>query len=184
MLLIPAVLAGAPAPGAHAAAQAPAPRSLWNPGHRAPLVPADAPDWTAVTLDGDTLSMRSMRGDVVVLDFWGTWCPPCIAWLPRLMKLEHRYAGRPVRFVTVNVESIRPRARQAEYVRDFMKRHHFDLTVVPDADSTIVRAHDIEIYPTVMVVDADGRIAYANSGASDETEASLTAELDGLLAPK
>ena len=86
-----------------------------------------------------------------------------------------------MRFVTVNVESIRPRERQVEYVRRFMAQRHFDLTVIPDADSTIVRAHQIQIYPTVMVVDADGRIRYANSGASDETEQSLTAELDGLV---
>lgn len=145
-------------------------------------VPPDAPDWTAVTLDGDTLSMRGMRGEIVVLDFWGTWCPPCIAWLPRLAELEKRYAPRGVRFVTVNVESVRPRERHVEYVRDFLEKRAFDFTTIPYADSTVVRAHQIVYYPTVMVIDGGGRIRYASSGAVRETETSLVAELEGLLA--
>lgn len=144
-------------------------------------VPPDAPDWTAVTLEGDTLSMRGMRGGIVVLDFWGTWCPPCIAWLPRLADLEKRYAPRGVRFVTVNVESVRPRDRHIEYVREFLTQRGYAFTTIPDADSTVVRAHQIVYYPTVMVIDGDGRVRYASSGAVRETETSLVAELEGLL---
>jgi len=148
------------------------------------LVPPDAPDWTALTLEGDTLSMRGLRGHVVVLDFWGSWCPPCVAWLPRLQKLEERFGPRGVRFVTVNVEAVRPRERQVEYVRDFMQKRGVALTTIPDADSTVIRAHQIVYYPTTMVIDADGRIRYASSGAVRETEQSLTAQLEGLLGPR
>lgn len=144
-------------------------------------VPPDAPDWSATTLDGRRVRLRDHRGHVVVLDFWGTWCPPCVQWLPRLVELEKRFAPRGVDFITVNVEYAHPRERQLDIVRRFMTQHGYRFTVVVDSDSTVVHAHQIQIFPTVMVVDAGGRIRYANSGASRETEASLTAQLEDLL---
>jgi thiol-disulfide isomerase/thioredoxin len=147
------------------------------------VVPPDAPDWFATTLGGLPVTMRSLRGQVVVLDFWGTWCPPCIAWLPHMVALEKQYGPRGVEFITVNIEPGRTPERHLEIVRDFMARNKYAFPVIVDSDSTVMHAHGIQIFPTVMVVDANGRIRYASSGASNEVEASLVSQLDDLLKP-
>jgi thiol-disulfide isomerase/thioredoxin len=145
-------------------------------------VPPDAPLWRAETLTGDTIAMADYRGRITVVDFWGTWCGACVAWLPRLVDLEKRYAHRGVAFLTVNVEFTRTRAAHLKLVREFMERRNFAFTVVPDADSSVVRAHGVTYYPTVLVIDPNGRVRFSNSGASREMEAGVARVIDELLA--
>lgn len=145
-------------------------------------VPPDAPEWRAETLTGDTIAMADYRGRITVVDFWGTWCGACVAWLPRLVEIEKKYEHRGVAFLTVNVEFARTREAHLKLVRDFMERRNFTFTVVPDADSSVVRAHGVTYYPTVLVIDPNGRVRFSNSGASREMEAGVTRVIDELLA--
>lgn len=144
-------------------------------------VQPDAPDWRAETLAGDTIAMADYRGRITVVDFWGTWCGACVAWLPRLVELEKKYAHRGVSFLTVNVEFSRTREAHLKTVRDFMNRRYFDFIVVPDTDSSVVRAHGVTYYPTVLVIDPNGRVRFSNSGASREMEAGVTRVIEELL---
>jgi thiol-disulfide isomerase/thioredoxin len=183
LLLATLALSSCAGTSGSAGATAPPTAATSRPGSFPPSpVPADAPEWRAETIRGDTIAMRDFRGRITVVDFWGTWCPPCVAWLPRLVEIEKRYGHRGVAFLTVNVEPGRDRAAHLGLVRDFMERRNYTFTVVADSDSAVVRAHDIRVYPTVLVIDPNGRVCYSSSGASRDTESSLTAKLEALLA--
>lgn len=83
-----------------------------SPLHAQPLrIGARAPDFTATTLDGDTLRLTDLRGRVVLLDFWATWCAPCLPELPRLRALRARHPDTTFALVSISLDGNRDRLR-------------------------------------------------------------------------
>src|SRR5439155_17394791 len=74
-------------------------------GGAGPAVGQVAPDFTGKTLDGATFHLADFRGQVVVLDFWATWCPPCRAMIPHEREMLERLAGKPFALVSISVDS-------------------------------------------------------------------------------
>jgi thiol-disulfide isomerase/thioredoxin len=116
-----------------------------------------APDWTLRTHDGKAVHLADLRGEVVVLDFWASWCPPCWKLMPEFDSVAKEFEGRGVRFFGVNAwesPSVDPAAYEAE--------RSIGYPVLIEGE-TIAADYKIGSLPAVFVIDRAGRIAYLNN---------------------
>ncbi|MFZ5480547.1 MAG: TlpA family protein disulfide reductase [Myxococcota bacterium] len=121
--------------------------------HAAPLGAGDpAPEFTVATLDGGTLSASALRGEVVVLNFWATWCAPCLDELPRLDELGARLQGSGARLVTVNID------KAQGPVVGTVRRLGLDAPVGLDPSALVVSRFAPPVMPTTYVLDRTGSI--------------------------
>ena len=117
---------------------------------RVSLAGLKAADFSAKSLDGDTVALSSLRGKVVVLDFWATWCPPCREELPVIDKLRAEFTDK-VQFYGVNDED-------AGTVRDFLRKTNNGLATLMDQKETVHREYGVRAIPTLLVIDREGVI--------------------------
>lgn len=135
---------------------------------------ARAPDVQLETLDGDTVRLSDYRGQVVVLNFWATWCPPCRREIPDLMRLQDRFGSRGLRVIGVSVD------REGEaVVQRYVDEVGVDYTIGID-DGSMARAFGgVPALPTTYIIGRGGRIRGRVPGLA--TEAMLASGLRGLL---
>jgi thiol-disulfide isomerase/thioredoxin len=101
---------------------------------------------------GSARSLSEFRGQVVVLEFWATWCGPCLELLPHMNKMADSFAGKPVRFISVTDE---PRAN----VEAFLKKHPMKAWIGLDPRGEAFGAFHVDSRPQVFVIDTYGRIS-------------------------
>jgi cytochrome c biogenesis protein CcmG, thiol:disulfide interchange protein DsbE len=125
-----------------------------------------ARDFEQKTLSGGTLKLSQLRGKVVLLDFWASWCEPCKRELPLLAKMAPRLKEKGVEIVAVNIDE------QKENAESFLRSHGLRLTVVYDQDHKIVGQYQPPKMPSSFVIDPNGVIRAVHSGfeAGDETK--------------
>jgi thiol-disulfide isomerase/thioredoxin len=124
--------------------------------------------------EGDRVSLSDLRGRVVLLDFWASWCAPCRRSIPILNELEAEFAGQPVTFLGVNVEELGPRRLQQVH-GDFGA--HFP--TVQDRTGEVKRRYGVTALPTLVVLDPQGVVRHVTTGVPDP--AALRATLRGLI---
>lgn len=116
-------------------------------------------DFEAVDLSGRQVSARGLRGRVVILDFWATWCAPCLAELPRLRRAQAHYGDR-LAIVGISLDVV----SRAE-LTGWLRRHEVPWPQVFDGrgwSSPVVRAFGVEAIPYSLLVDASGRLVGVN----------------------
>jgi thiol-disulfide isomerase/thioredoxin len=151
-------------PGAEAEAAAEARRMVANPLRaRAPF----APDFSFTSEQKQDVSNASLRGKVVLMDFWGTWCPPCRASVPTLRNLNKKYAGKPFQLVSVSSDD------DEDVWKTFIKAEHMEWSQYIDLPGSVLHAFKVESFPTFVVMDKDGVIRFRQSGESPMTEVEL-----------
>jgi thiol-disulfide isomerase/thioredoxin len=154
-------------------------------------VGTQAPDFTTRTLDGDRLTLRSMRGDVVLVDFWATWCGPCRMATPTLVHLYHRFGRRGLRIVGLSLDDFDSRAQIGPYEKTFGVRYTLAYAPGPNFD-TGIRYHtnydpDTNTFighpvpPSLFVIDRKGRVRWSQIGYSIAEEQELTPLIAKLL---
>jgi peroxiredoxin len=117
-----------------------------------------APEFSLPSLSGSTMALSSMRGKVVLIDFWAQWCEPCKKELPQLDKLSKEYAGKGVVIVAVNID------KQRENAERMVKQLGVSLPVLLDPAGSVAGAYDLPKMPTSFVVDKKGIVRYVNEG--------------------
>ncbi|HEY6046465.1 MAG TPA: redoxin family protein [Pyrinomonadaceae bacterium] len=127
-----------------------------------------APDFSFTTAEGEFVSLDELHGKVVLLDFWGTWCPPCVASLPGLRDLNKKY-GKDGSFVMISVSS----DGDEEKWKTFVVKEKMVWPQYLDRDRKVERVFGIRAFPTYILLDAEGVIKYRAVGMSLEKEASL-----------
>ncbi|MFZ0271436.1 MAG: TlpA disulfide reductase family protein [Acidobacteriaceae bacterium] len=154
--------------------------SLMTPlGQRA--MNEQAPQFTVTMLDGTPVTLDSLKGRVVVMDFWGTWCEPCMAEMPAIVKVHRRYQSNAgVVFLAVNAGW---HGDTGDQVRMFVERKHLDVPVALDSGAT-VRSLKVDGLPTLILIDRQGRIRMEETGysADEPLESELAGQIEGLLA--
>ena len=120
-----------------------------------------APDFSFTSSQGEQISLAELRGKVVVLDFWGTWCPPCVESIPSLRSMHKKYAKEPS-FVLLGISS----DREEDVWKDFTEKNKMVWPQFRDHDRRIHRAFGIRAFPTYVVIDHEGIVRFTSTGAS------------------
>ncbi len=149
-----------------------------NPKTDKPIAKTKAAyDFTLDKLEGGILDFETMRGKVVFINFWATWCAPCVAEMPSIQKLYHKYKdNEDIAFVMINIEM------KPEKVNKFLKKKGFDLPVYFPNKTQIPAVYESKGIPTTFVLDKEGYIAYKKIGMANYDADSFTNFIDKLLA--
>ncbi len=140
------------------------------------LSSGEAPEFNLETLGGDNISSADLKGKVVVLDFWATWCGPCIDELPQFQATVDRWADRSeVVFLAVSVDE------DDDVVRRFMTKNEYDFPVARDGE--VDDDFGVSAIPTIVLIGREGRIQYRHVGFDSEVDLTqkLSDEIDFLL---
>ncbi|MFD1470636.1 TlpA family protein disulfide reductase [Hymenobacter caeli] len=142
------------------------------PGHPAPA-------FTLLNNEGRTVALADLRGKVVYLDFWGTWCHPCLAEIPASLVLRQQFAGRDVVFVYIDVNDKEQKWQQVLAAEHLLGPGGVHLRA---PDQQVPAAFQVESYPTYWLIGRDGRIVTPRAprpSAGAETVAAIEAALKG-----
>ncbi|MBI3776161.1 MAG: TlpA family protein disulfide reductase [Gammaproteobacteria bacterium] len=124
---------------------------------------------------GNQHVLAQSQGKVVLLNFWASWCPPCVQEMPALQQLKARWRNQPFEILAVNM------AEPNSTIDAFMRRQQLDFTVLLDRDGHALRQWKIMAFPTSFVLDKHGRIRYAVFGAIDWLEQETVQKIALLL---
>lgn len=144
---------------------------------KGPELGVPAPPIQLVLENGDPLTLDTHKGkEVVVLDFWATWCPPCREGLPVLNKIAADYADKPVRVYAVNLRE--PKDKAVEY----LKKASLDSFVLALDEGKTATAYGIMSIPTTLVIDRAGNLSAFHVGLAPDLEATIKGDIDKALA--
>ena len=117
-----------------------------------------APEFTLPSLSGEKLALASLRGKVVVIDFWAEWCGPCKKELPELERLQRAYATKNVVVVAINLDKQRGNAER------LVRELGLTLRVLLDPAGAVAGSYDLPKMPTSFVVDKKGIVRFVHEG--------------------
>ena len=141
------------------------------------------PNLIAKDLDGNKQELSSLRGKVVVLSFWATWCGPCQEEMPRLSKLSQQYAGKGVKFIAVSIDAARDRPK----IEPFLTQHEIALDVWVGPDAEALQSFGLgEIVPATIILDQQGEaiVRIMGEAREEDIEQRLDWLLDGRIGPQ
>ncbi len=128
-------------------------------------------------LGGNPKSLGDWRGKVVVVNFWATWCEPCIEEMPSLQRLGERHASKGLAVMGVNL------AEGEARIRSFMDKHGVNMTVLLDRDGIAKKDWKVRGVPATYVIGRDGRIRFSIVGQVDFADPAIEGRIVALLAP-
>lgn len=136
-----------------------------------PEVGSPAPAITAarwLNWTGDAPTVQSLAGRAVLLEFWGTWCGPCVRAMPEIQKLHARYRNQGLTVLAVSYED-------PAVLEPFLKEHGYTMPVAADTAKAMVTAYGVRSWPTTFVIGKDGKVAHV--GSPYDAEAAVEAAL-------
>jgi len=144
-----------------------------------------APDFVLTSLAGKSVSLSSYftkPGNVIILDIWATWCPPCRSEIPQLVKLQTSYKGKPFKILGVAIDD------QVATVKSFAKTNKINYTVCNDpSGKTVSKLYKVEGIPATYIIDKTGVIRFAHLGFPGDADgqkkeiAKMKKEINSLL---
>ena len=143
------------------------------------MINEPAPAFALKDFEGNSVSLASLKGKVVVVDFWATWCGPCIASMPGMKKAQDKYKGNPnVKFLFVDTwEKVDNKLQNA---KDFMTKKGYDFHVLLDTEDNVVSDFKVSGIPTKFIVDGKGNIRFKAVGFDGNDDA-LVEELTTMI---
>ncbi|MBI1309690.1 redoxin domain-containing protein [bacterium] len=143
-----------------------------------PLVGTPARNFSVDLLDGGRTSLKDLHGRIVVLDFWASWCGPCVRAMPEVIKVTDEFADRGVVLLALNQEE------QEKLIGAFLISNGLKANVGLDRTASIARQFGVDTIPQTFVIDQQGLIAAHAIGATPGTSDALRAAIEALLEPK
>ena len=117
-----------------------------------------APDFTLESLDGEHVRLEELRGQVVLINFWASWCGPCRQEMPVLDRLHQRYQSTGFTVLGVNVEG------EAAPAKSIVDKTAVTFPVLIDAGQSVSKLYDLKAMPSTVVVDRDGKVRFVHRG--------------------
>jgi peroxiredoxin len=145
-------------------------------GTESPLVGQPAPDFKLADLSGDNFQLTEHRGEVIVLDFWATWCSPCLQTMPLVDEIIREFPDQKVRLLAVNMEE------QPAEIKSTLERHKLDVPVILDIDGVAAARYSVTSIPQTVVIDRDGNVARLFIGGGPKLAEPLRQALQELTA--
>jgi thiol-disulfide isomerase/thioredoxin len=144
-------------------------------GESSPMLGKEAKTFKLPLIAGGDFDLAREKGKVVVLDFWASWCGPCIKSLPGLIEAMSAFPADRVKFIGVN------QGEPPDQVKTFLETRRWKLDVALDSSQTVGRQYEVEGIPHTVVIAPDGKIAFVQSGASPEGETIVANAVKQLL---
>jgi len=133
-----------------------------------------APSFSLENLNGNRVSLADQRGKIVLVDFWATWCGPCLKELPHIQQLHEEYRERGLMVLAISTDS------QTEKVLPFVEKEGYTFPVLY-ADSQVQTAYGVRGIPAVYLIDRQGFLRFQKVGFGPGGEKILIAEVEKLL---
>jgi thiol-disulfide isomerase/thioredoxin len=137
-----------------------------------------APDFTVKTLDGEEITLSKLRGKVVLVDFWATWCGPCRESIPHLIHLRNTYQAKGFEVIGLSLDK-----EDVETVRKFVKSLDVPYPIAMGSEE-ISKSFRVSALPTAFLVDREGKIQQKLLGFSTAVAKQMTSKIEELLSQK
>jgi thiol-disulfide isomerase/thioredoxin len=147
-------------------------------GTESPLVGQPAFAFKLDLLDGRQFQLADYKGRLVVLDFWATWCGPCMQTMPLVDAVVREFAGQQVELIAVNLEE------QPEQIKSMLERHKLKIAVALDRDGVVAAKYTVTAIPQTVIIDREGKVARLFVGGGQNTADSLRKALQELSSGK
>jgi peroxiredoxin len=118
----------------------------------------NAPNFTLKDVDGQSMSLESLRGKVVLLNFWATWCPYCVDEMPAMEQLQREFKNQKVVILAINLED-------PDTARTFMRQNAYTFTALVDSNNEVAELYQVKALPSVFIIDGDGALVTSFVGA-------------------
>ena len=150
--------------------------SSQQPGHGLTLLtnPKPAPDFTLTDLDGEPHSLSDYRGQVVIINFWATWCPPCRAEMPSMQRAWETIQPEGMAMLGINV------GEDEDTIFAFTANYPVAFPLLMDEDSAAVAHWPVRGLPTTFIINPAGQVAYRAIGGREWDDADILAQLRAL----
>jgi len=135
----------------------------------------EAPDFTLKSLDGGNLRLEEYRGQVVLINFWASWCGPCRQEMPLLDRLHHRYEDTGFAVLGINVEG------DSDSAQEIVDKTKVTFPILIDVGQKVSELYNLEAMPRTVVVDRDGVIRYIHLGYKPGDEAKYVEVVKALI---
>jgi peroxiredoxin len=140
-----------------------------------PAAGATAPDFAAKSDSGRNVRLSELRGQVVLINFWASWCSPCRQELPLLNKIYTQYRSAGFVLLAVNVDDNRKDADT------MLKRLNLRFPTLFDGGKNVAKLYGVDTMPATLVIDRDGRVRYVHRGYYDGYERKYEQQVRELL---
>lgn len=137
-----------------------------------------APEFTLPDIYGKTLSLNSLKGKVVYINFWASWCGPCKQEFPQLVKLAARYSGSDLIILAINQDKNR------SGMEDFLDKNPIsssNMKVLTDPETSVISSYGPRAMPTSFIIDKEGVVRYIHFGFSESDPSKWIKEIDRLI---
>lgn len=132
-------------------------------------------------LDGSTVRIGELKGEkLTVVDFWATWCRPCLNSIPELIKLSDLYSEKGVKFIGINEDG----PRNATKVRPFAVSLGINYPVLFDTEQTLLTNFLVDGFPTLIILDKNGKPLFTHLGYTNGDENIIADAIEKLLSDK
>jgi thiol-disulfide isomerase/thioredoxin len=143
------------------------------------LLSEPAPEFTLMDLNGKKISLKDLKGKTVIIDFWATWCGPCLASFPGMKKAVEKYKDNPdVRFLFINTWEREGNIKQN--AKDFITKNDYPFQVLLDEKNEVIEKYKVSGIPTKFIIDKESNIRFISVGYSG-SEDQLVKELSLMI---
>ena len=140
-----------------------------------------APDFTLRDLNNQSVSLSQFKGKVVLINFWATWCQPCMVEMPHIQKMYTDLKDKGFEVISISSDD----ARSASMVKPLIQRNKYTFRVLLDKETTVVGQYNpSKVLPYTVVVDQAGKVAFVHQGYNPGDEVRMREEIEGLLGLK